>query len=103
MKTSEVFKRVKVHMEMDGCMAHFHYICYALNELYFRGYIPDVKRTKCKRIVLNLIKPCASLSEWLLANHRIPMEHTNEYHRKIKATRLAWLDHLIEHYEAKGD
>ena len=103
MKTSEVFKRVKVHMEMDGCMAHFHYICYALNELYFRGYIPDVQRTKCKRIVLNLIAPANTLNDWLERNHGIPMEHTSAYHKKIKATRLAWLDHLIEHYEAKGD
>jgi hypothetical protein len=103
MKTSEVFKRVKVHLEMGGCMAHHHYICYALNELYLRGYIPDVKRTKCKRIVLNLLKPCDSLNEWLIANHSIHIEHTEAYHHKMKVTRLAWLDHLINHYEAKGD
>jgi len=103
MKTSEVFKRVKVHLEMGGCMAHHHYICYALNELYFRGNIPDVQRTKCKRIVLNLLKNCDSLNEWLAANHKIHIEQTKEYHDKMKVTRLAWLEHLINHYEAKGD
>lgn len=103
MKTSEVFKRVKVHLEMGGCMAHHHYICYALNELYFRGYIPDVKRTKCKRIVLRLLETHTTLNDWLCAKHGIPIEFTNKYHHKMRVTRLAWLDHLINHYEAKGD
>jgi hypothetical protein len=45
----------------------------------------------------------ASLEEWLYAHHGIRCTNTAHYKRKIMATRKAWLTHLIEHYENKGD
>ena len=104
MKTSFVLRRVRVHLVDDGSgMAHHRYICYALSELYLRGYIGDRDRTRVKRLIRNLLNGAQTLEEWLVANHGIPYESTREYAVKIMATRKAWLDHLIEFYSTKGD
>jgi hypothetical protein len=104
MKTSEVLRRVRVHLVDDGSgMAHHRYICYALSELYMRGYIGDRDRTRVKRLILSYLDGAQTLEEWLVANHAIACEDTPEYKIKIMATRKAWLGHLIEHYEGKGD
>jgi len=104
MKTSEVLRRVRKHLvDDDSGMVHHRYICYALSELYLRGYIGDRDRTRVKRLIHNLLSGAQTLEEWLVAYHGIPYENTREYKIKIMATRKAWLDHLIEHYSTKGD
>jgi hypothetical protein len=65
--------------------------------------IGDRDRTRVKKIVRAMLLPQHSLEDWLLKQHNIPCTHTFEYRKKIMTTRKAWLDHLIEHYEAKGD
>ena len=104
MKTSEVLRRVRVHLVDDGSgMAHHRYICYALSELYLRGYIGDRDRTRVARMIRNHLDGAQTLEEWLVANHAIACEDTPEYKIKIMTTRKAWLDHLIEHYSTQGD
>ena len=105
MKTSEVFRRVREHLRDEGHMMHYErYICYALDHLYFKKKtIGDRDRTRCKRIVMDLLAPAHSLECWLDTHHRKEITNTPRYKRKIMATRKAWLTHLIEHYEAKGD
>ena len=104
MKTSEVLRRVRKHLvDDDSGLVHHRYICYALNELYLRGYIGDRDRTRVKRLIRSYLDGAQTLEEWLLANNGIPYESTREYAVKIMATRKAWLGHLIEHYEGKGD
>jgi hypothetical protein len=55
-----------------------------------------------------------SLVEWLIDMGHIEADmggwscdHTNYMgnidRAKLQATRMAWLDHLIEHYESQGD
>jgi len=44
-----------------------------------------------------------TLNDWLEREHGIRVENSDAYRTKMKTTRKAWLDHLIEHYEAKGD
>ena len=104
LKTSEVFRRVRSHL-CDGEYKHTHkrYICSALHYLYLVGAIGDVDRTRCRRYILKHREGHVSLEAWLYDNHDIRFEHTLAYNKKIMATRKAWLTHLIEHYEAKGD
>lgn len=105
MKTSEVFRRVRGYLRDEGHMlSRERYICYAIDALYFvEQEIGDRDRTRCKRIVMGLLAPANSLEHWLEDNHRKGITNTPAYKRKIMATRKAWLTHLIEHYEAKGD
>ena len=105
MKTSEVFRKVKDHLLDEGYMQHHErYICYAITELYFKKKtIRDKDRVRCKRIVMELLAPASSLEHWLDMHHRKEITNTPRYKRKIQATRKAWLDHLIQHYEEKGD
>lgn len=104
MKTSEVFRKVKAHLLNEGyMMSHERYICYALNELYMRAKIGDLDRTRCKRFIRAHLDNCASLEAWLCEKHDIPVTNTPRYKKRIMATRKAWLDHLITHYETKGD
>lgn len=105
MKTSEVLRIVRTHLGEGsyGMPSHKRYICYALNALYGRGMIGDIDRTRVKRFIRVHLDGCSTLEHWLQAKHNIPYEYKTRYTRKIMATRKAWLTHLIEHYEAKGD
>jgi hypothetical protein len=104
MKTSEVFRRVRLHLRDGGyMMSHERYICYAVHALYFMSSIGDRDRTKAKRLIRLHLNGAASLEEWLYAHHGIRCTNTAHYKRKIMATRKAWLTHLIEHYSNKGD
>ena len=107
MKTSEALRRVRGHLvdvwSIDTPM-HKRYICYAANEAYLRGYIGDRDRTKVKKIINTLLGSGAGTLEWwLYEHHNITCTRSPRYNKKIMATRKAWLTHLIEHYEAKGD
>lgn len=104
MKTSEVFRRVRTHLgDENYTKTHQRYICFALHQLYALGLIGDLDRTRCKRLIRTHLGDAASLEHWLYDNHGIKSAFTRQYIRKIMATRKAWLTHLIEHYEAKGD
>ena len=104
MKTSEVFRRVRLHLRDEGHMfSHERYICYALHRLYLLSSIGDKDRTRCKKYIERHLDGCATLEHWLYQNHRIPSTNTPRYQKKIMATRKAWLTHLIEHYANKGD
>ena len=106
MKTSEVLRRVHNHLSYarDYAVAHKHFICEALNYLYFEvAVIGDRDRTRVKKIITSLLLPQYTLEDWLEINHNIACTHTLDYRQKIMATRKAWLDHLIEFYSTKGD
>ena len=89
-------------------------------------YICDVVRDLCYKKKLNtqataericdhieeLLEGHFSLREWLVGNGHVegarldPMKTC--YHGpidsdKLQRTRIAWLDHLISHYETQGD
>jgi len=106
MKTSEVLRRVRLHLKYGGEYVgmHRHFICEAINYLYYEAkVIGDRDRTRVKKIVVSMLRPQWSLEDWLDKQHNIECTHTPEYRRKIMATRKAWLTHLIEHYSHKGD
>lgn len=106
MKTSEVFRKVKLHLTdkwTRDTPADRRYICMAVSKLYFNGMIGDRDRTRCRRLIMAHLGGKYSLEHWLWVNHNIGVLHTREHINKSIVTRKAWLDHLINHYEAKGD
>lgn len=106
MKTSEVFKRVRAHLREYAPNRAFHtrYVCYALDYLYYQAkVIGDRDRLRCKRIVWALLDGAQTMEDWLHKKHGIKMTGTKRYRKKIHATRHAWMTHLIEHYQRKGD
>ena len=106
MKTSEVLRRVRRQLSNGTGILYSHqrYVCFALEYLYYDAkVIGDRDRTRVKKLLQNHLEGCVSLEDWLQRNKWIEMTNTPYYKRKIMATRKAWLTHLIEHYEAKGD
>jgi hypothetical protein len=105
MKTSEVFRQVHDHLLDEGYMyTHERYICYAIEFLYYKAKtIGDRDRTRCKKIIYNLLGDSGSLEAWLYDNHKIQNTLTPRYIKKVMVTRKAWLTHLINHYQSKGD
>lgn len=105
MKTSEALRRVREHLG-DGepdMPSHKRFICYATNEAYLRGYIGDKDRTKVKKLIRTLLGEHRTLEMWLEERGVVDMVYSTRYCKKIMTTRKAWLTHLIEHYESKGD
>lgn len=105
MRTSEVFEQVRDHLRDEGYMyTHERYICYAIDYLYYKAKtIGDRDRTRCKKIMRDLLGDSKSLEAWLYDNHKIRNTLTPRYVKKVMRTRKAWLDHLIEFYLTKGD
>lgn len=105
MKTSKVLQRVLLHLGDKGFLpVHQKFICSALDFLYYPiGVIGDRDRTRVKKLIRGHLDGEVSLNVWLLNKHGIKPAYTHQYTRKIMATRKAWLAHLIEHYQSKGD
>ena len=106
MKTSEVFRRVKLHLTdkwTELTPTDRRYICMALTKLYLNGMIGDRDRTRCRRLIRAHLDNAFSLEHWLWLNHKIHVSYTPADINKSIVTRKAWLDHLITHYETKGD
>lgn len=105
MKTSEVLRRVRLHLGDGGVMpAHKRYVCFALRWLYSRGkVIRDSDRARVQKLIYRHLGDCNTLEQWLKEKHGIDYDWSSAYRKKIMATRKAWLTHLIEHYEAKGE
>lgn len=106
MKTSEVLTKVRRHLGNGTRILYSHqrYVCFALEYLYYDAkVIGDKDRTRVKKLIRGHLDGAETLEEWLFANHGIRYTGSTRYNKKIMATRKAWLTHLIEHYEAKGD
>lgn len=102
MKTSEALKRTKENL-WDGDGDHpcvctrkgkAAPICYAAAIAGKDVY--DIVQP----IISRLLGGSALLGEWLWRHHRI---NTYGLPKQYQATRHAWLDHLIAHYESLGD
>lgn len=106
MKTSEVFTRVRAHLReyAPENSVHTRYLCYAIEYLYYDvKVIGDRDRTRCLRIVGALLGDAHTLEDWLHRQHNIKPTYTKRYRKKLHVTRCAWLTHLIQHYQSKGD
>ena len=97
MKTSAALRRTKEKL-WDGVewprLGKNTYICYAASSCS-----PEV-REKVVPIIGELLEPYAYLDTWLMSKHGID---TFQDRVKTQVTRHAWLDHLVQHYEAQGD
>ena len=114
MKTSAVFMIAKEHT-WDGVgkwapLSKTRFICMALL------WAPAKDRDRCRKIIQRLLAPNGrdypqSLEDWLIQEGHMDrkflfrksvLDHPDVL-RKAQITRLAWLDHLIEFYQAQGD
>ena len=105
MKTSKAFKIARNKLwDGYGTICPFgkeRYICYALTASW-KHRLPAVREDflRAEKIIMDLLGGYVTLERWLAGVHGI---YWCGQKPKLQATRRAWLDHLIEHYEAKGD
>lgn len=99
-KSSEILKAAKRLIKVE----YTSYICFAIKSVH-DATIRD--RDRLRNRIMRDIHPYTSYSEWLIrekpgfASKKRLGWYTFE--REFKLGRLAWLDHLIAEYEAKGD
>lgn len=112
MKTSEVFRAAKKHLWTGvgrrGIKAQF--VCQALNRSWARGYVTFGDARLAEKIIDKLLGRHCALEDWLIAKGGVPFNYLysprsekRRNRQKLQATRHAWLDHLIQHYESIGD
>lgn len=100
MKMSEIFREAKTKLHKGRRVGgKERYICYAISRI--KAPHADIRRAKW--IVQSLLHPHLSLEGWLTRTQGVNTAYSNEGNAKMQVTRQAWLDHLIEHYEAQGD
>lgn len=97
MKTSSALKKTKKlvwdGIALDGIgVENNRYICHAASSAGVGRIV--------QAVVLPLLCPYRSLETWLATEHGIEASNNIE---KLQATRHAWLDNLIAHYESIGD
>jgi len=97
MKTSQAFRLTKAKV-WDGTGSRPKnrkaYICHAASCALDNPW-------QVEGIINNLLDGYGTLEGWLYYRGFLPYG-TND-HKRVQATRHAWLDHLIEHYESLGD
>ena len=97
MKTSQVFIRAKNFLSTGSAViGKTEYICYAIERTRCSGADKD----RARDIIMELLDGYLTLGSWL--DHKKEIENDRRG-PKMQATRHAWLDHLIEHYESIGD
>ena len=97
MKTSKVLKIAKEYVS-DGSRYHNALHCANDDKRITTG---DMYRAE--KIIGDLLGDMATLGTWLSTYRGIKWWDIHDGKKKLQETRHAWLDHLIKHYEAKGD
>jgi len=102
MKTSKCFKRIK-EAALQKNPEVMWFICIVAKDVLTKEDAIGVRN-----LIRELLGGFVSLSNWLSCN-------SDEYEKeqssmsdedwcdKLHNTRIAWLDHLIDHYESIGD
>lgn len=100
MKSSEMLRGARPLIE-SGLE---HYICRAL-EAAFGGDANNLRDH-----IGSLLQPNISLEGWVARVHgvRRPQQPhyfkaSRQYRERMRITRLAWIDHMVAEFEAKGD
>lgn len=124
MKSSEILKKVKTILNVDDFGPESPYICDCVGnvcreiDLYGRDNYEN--GCKIKEFIRNLIENKFSLEQWIKDNGYMSDEEIEEIRKwndlgdhtlgsrpraviKLYNTRQAFLDWMIEQYEAKGD
>jgi hypothetical protein len=100
MRISEVLKLARPRIEDR----RNRFLCAAIVELRQNSKIGMVDMIKTKEFIdaqLGGGDRTSCLSNWLFEHHAILVfDYSDE---KLKNTRLAWIDHMIEYLEAIGD
>jgi len=107
MKLSEVFREAKTDLWSGrGQQYQARFICHAINRQFVRHPLHDESIYEAKQVIAQLLEGHVTLDDWLMAKgHAKPHEIITKKGRdeKLQATRHAWLDHLIQHYESIGN
>lgn len=86
----------------DGAQRH---TCYALDRLFLTRVISGGAAEACKQYIKTLLGRSSTLEVWLRVNvpkcGRLDLWTVKNY-RKVKQTRLAWIDWMAQQFEAQG-
>jgi len=100
MKSSEMLRAARVKIESG----EHDYTCHALRAAC------GADAEDLRDHILDLLGPNISLEGWLARVHgvRSPRQPSYfkasiRYRERMRITRLAWIDHMVAEFEAKGD
>lgn len=103
MKTSKCFKRIRDELITFNVPKGNHYICECADEL-----LKEQDAAKVRRIISILLEGHLTLGVWLSRhndefNREFYVNFNKDSYIKLHNTCIAWLNHLIKHYESIGD
>lgn len=110
MKSSALLKRAKEFVE-SGQMVH---VCPSVHRAAAEASMTEEGRKSCsenmrkaseiRRRLTELMDGCRSLNQWLKEKHGIQPKFEDDFYKvKMRHTRVAWINHLIQEYEQAGD
>ena len=112
MKPSEILKKAKKHLlnginaENDQSCTESYYICNAVKiaDGGMPGLYPatTIQGRKVVSHIVKLLNGCDTLSEWLDFKHGITSFTFSDNVSQLQATRLAWMDDMIQYWEELG-
>lgn len=78
------------------------FICLAINQVPAPYFVRDGLKQWIQRDLLGS-GSYATLETWLQREGHRKMSNGNRNYRKMQATRHAWIDWMIQHWEGKGE
>ena len=114
MKTSAVLKKAKRYLAKSRndhqSTDKESFICYSITSAAYSGSVSDKDSDRVQKLVQDRLSPHATLETWLEKVHHIPrvyydagFSEIGKYADKLQTTRHAWINSMIEEFEAKGD
>ena len=95
MKSSQILKKARKLIASGEC----YFICNAVFRVGRQNWCED-KSYEIEKYISTQLNGMASLGGWLRSCHDINPSTSS---RKLKQTRLNWIDWMIAAYEEKGD
>ena len=116
MKTSHILKLAKTYLAKNSNQVNLNfniyerYICYAVMEVQCKRLITENECRAVHDVIRARLGNYVTLEEWLEDVHGIKQtmwwdsdSACRIYEDKIQKTRHAWINSMIEEFEAKGD
>ena len=79
------------------------FICFAVRSAAFQHRSTTRARYKIQNHIYKLLNGYATYEDWLENTHNVEVKYTQHYTRKVQASRKAWVNDMIRHFEALGE
>ena len=104
---AKVFSKAVSYLnKKGGCNHKETYICYAIEQSYYRSNIPYEQKNAAITVIQTRLSPFNNLEDWLVhqgVDFDLLLDNIGDPTREMQQHRFKWLKMLIKEFENKKD